>query len=158
MFDQIIELQSTQDAICRAALEELQRRLQFEDKKKQREAEGQWGVTAAEEEQENQRIREFRESIPKMCSQLRILTHFYQGVVQQFLVLLTTSSDEPALPELQAGLQRALPGTGAEAACVPGCPGPAQLPHLRPSAGGRPGNVPGTPARPEVGRASRQRN
>lgn len=65
---------------------------------------------------------------------------------------------EPALPELQAGLQRALPGTGAEAACVPGCPGPAQLPHLRPSAGGRPGNVPGTPARPEVGRASRQRN
>ncbi|MXQ89704.1 hypothetical protein E5288_WYG011533 [Bos mutus] len=94
VFDQIIELQSTQDAICRAALEELQRRLQFEDKKKQREAEGQWGVTAAEEEQENQRIREFRESIPKMCSQLRILTHFYQGVVQQFLVLLTTSSDE----------------------------------------------------------------
>lgn len=29
-----------------------------------------------------------------MCSQLRILTHFYQGIVQQFLVLLTTSSDE----------------------------------------------------------------
>ncbi|CAN0563381.1 unnamed protein product [Rangifer tarandus platyrhynchus] len=94
VFDQIIELQSTQDAICRAALEELQRRLQFEDKKKQREAEGQWGVTAAEEEQENQRVQEFRESIPKMCSQLRILTHFYQGVVQQFLVLLTTSPDE----------------------------------------------------------------
>jgi len=48
VFDQIIELQSTQDAICRAALEELQRRLQFEDKKKQREAEvwfgGGWHV------------------------------------------------------------------------------------------------------------------
>lgn len=55
---------------------------------------GQWGVTAAEEEEENKRIREFQDSIPKMCSQLRILTHFYQGVVQQFLVLLTTSSDE----------------------------------------------------------------
>lgn len=39
MFDQIIELQNTQDAIYRAALEELQRRLQFEEKKKQREAE-----------------------------------------------------------------------------------------------------------------------
>lgn len=39
---------------------------------------GQWGVTAAEEEEENQRIQEFQESIPKMCSQLRILTHFYQ--------------------------------------------------------------------------------
>lgn len=39
---------------------------------------GQWGVTAAEEEEENRRIREFQDSIPKMCSQLRILTHFYQ--------------------------------------------------------------------------------
>ncbi|XP_036311998.1 gamma-tubulin complex component 3 isoform X3 [Pipistrellus kuhlii] len=94
VFDQIIELQNTQDAIYRAALEELQRRLQFEEKKKQREAEGQWGVTAAEEEEENKRIKEFQESIPKMCSQLRILTHFYQGIVQQFLVLLMTSSDE----------------------------------------------------------------
>nr|XP_020019365.1 gamma-tubulin complex component 3 isoform X2 [Castor canadensis]XP_020019366.1 gamma-tubulin complex component 3 isoform X2 [Castor canadensis] len=94
VFDQIIELQNTQDAIYRAALEELQRRLQFEEKKKQREPEGQWGVTAAEEEEENRRIREFQESIPKMCSQLRILTHFYQGIVQQFLVSLTTSSDE----------------------------------------------------------------
>lgn len=94
VFDQIIELQNTQDAIYRAALEELQRRLQFEEKKKQREAEGQWGVSAAEEEQEKRRVQEFQESIPKMCSQLRILTHFYQGVVQQFLVSLTTSSDE----------------------------------------------------------------
>lgn len=39
MFDQIIELQNTQDAIYRAALEELQRRLQFEEKKKQCESE-----------------------------------------------------------------------------------------------------------------------
>ncbi|XP_077014818.1 gamma-tubulin complex component 3 isoform X4 [Tamandua tetradactyla] len=94
VFDQIIELQNVQDAIYRAALEELQRRLQFEEKKKQHEIEGQWGVTAAEEDEEKKRIQEFRESIPKMCSQLRILTHFYQGIVQQFLVLLTTSSDE----------------------------------------------------------------
>lgn len=35
-------------------------------------------MTAAEEEEEDKRIQEFRESIPKMCSQLRILTHFYQ--------------------------------------------------------------------------------
>ncbi|XP_004631222.1 gamma-tubulin complex component 3 [Octodon degus] len=94
VFDQIIELQNTQDAIYRAALEELQRRLQFEEKKQQNEMESRWGVTAAEEEEESRRIQEFRESIPKMCSQLRILTHFYQGIVQQFLVLLTTSSDE----------------------------------------------------------------
>ncbi|KAM9189827.1 gamma-tubulin complex component 3 isoform 2-T2 [Dugong dugon] len=94
VFDQIIELQNAQDAMYRAALEELQRRLQSEEKKKQREVEGQWGVTAAEEEEEKKRIQEFQASIPKMCSQLRILTHFYQGIVQQFLVLLTTSSDE----------------------------------------------------------------
>ncbi|XP_067151900.1 gamma-tubulin complex component 3 isoform X3 [Apteryx mantelli] len=94
VFDQIIELQNAQDAMYRAALEELQLRLQFEERRKQRELEGEWGVTASEEEEENRRIKEFQESIPKMCSQLRILTHFYQGIVQQFLVLLTTSSDE----------------------------------------------------------------
>uniref|UniRef100_A0A8D0GVV7 Tubulin gamma complex component 3 n=1 Tax=Sphenodon punctatus TaxID=8508 RepID=A0A8D0GVV7_SPHPU len=94
VFDQILELQNAQDAMYRAALEELQLRLQFEEKKKRRELEGEWGVTASEEEEEIKRIKEFQEAIPKMCSQLRILTHFYQGIVQQFLVLLTTSSDE----------------------------------------------------------------
>lgn len=39
---------------------------------------GEWGVTASEEEEENKRIKEFQDSIPKMCSQLRLLTHFYQ--------------------------------------------------------------------------------
>ncbi|KPP78777.1 hypothetical protein Z043_101693, partial [Scleropages formosus] len=55
---------------------------------------GEWGVTAAEESEEKKRIQEFQETIPKMRSQLRILTHFYQGIVQQFLVLLMSSSDE----------------------------------------------------------------
>ncbi|XP_071991684.1 gamma-tubulin complex component 3 isoform X1 [Engystomops pustulosus] len=94
VFDQIIEFQNAEEAMYRAALEELQRRLQFEERKKQRESEGEWGVTAEEEEEENKRVSEFQESIPKMRSQLRILTHFYQGIVQQFLVLLTTSTDE----------------------------------------------------------------
>lgn len=39
VFDQIIELQNAQDSMYRAALEELQRRLQFEERKKQREIE-----------------------------------------------------------------------------------------------------------------------
>lgn len=39
VFDQVIELQSAQDAVCRAALEELQRRLRFEEKQQQREVE-----------------------------------------------------------------------------------------------------------------------
>lgn len=39
VFDQIIELQNAQDTMYRAALEELQLRLQFEEKKKQRELE-----------------------------------------------------------------------------------------------------------------------
>ncbi|XP_029114290.1 gamma-tubulin complex component 3 isoform X2 [Scleropages formosus] len=94
IFDQIIEFQNAQDALYRSALEELQLRLQFEEKKQQREAEGEWGVTAAEESEEKKRIQEFQETIPKMRSQLRILTHFYQGIVQQFLVLLMSSSDE----------------------------------------------------------------
>ncbi|XP_075446802.1 gamma-tubulin complex component 3 isoform X2 [Ascaphus truei] len=94
VFDQIIEFQNAQDTMYRAALEELQLRLQFEERKKERQSEGQWGVTTAEEEEQNKRVLEFQESIPKMRSQLRILTHFYQGIVQQFLILLTTSTDE----------------------------------------------------------------
>uniref|UniRef100_A0A665U2S6 Uncharacterized protein n=1 Tax=Echeneis naucrates TaxID=173247 RepID=A0A665U2S6_ECHNA len=98
IFDQIIEFQSAQDSLYRSALEELSLRLQFEEKKRQREEESRmlrgWGVTAEVEAEEKKRIQEFQETIPKMRSQLRILTHFYQSIVQQFLVLLMTSSDE----------------------------------------------------------------
>ncbi|XP_016533635.1 gamma-tubulin complex component 3 isoform X2 [Poecilia formosa] len=94
IFDQIIEFQNAQDSLYRSALEELTLRLQFEEKKRQREEEGEWGVTAEQEAEEKRRIQEFQDTIPKMRSQLRILTHFYQSIVQQFLVLLMTSSDE----------------------------------------------------------------
>ncbi len=39
IFDQIIEFQSAQDSLYRSALEELALRLQFEEKKRQREEE-----------------------------------------------------------------------------------------------------------------------
>ena len=39
IFDQIIEFQSAQDSLYRSALEELTLRLQYEERKKQREAE-----------------------------------------------------------------------------------------------------------------------
>ncbi|KAM9820268.1 gamma-tubulin complex component 3 [Neosynchiropus ocellatus] len=94
IFDQIIEFQSAQDSLYRSALEELALRLQFEEKRKQREEEGQWGVTSEQEAEETKRVQDFQETIPKMRSQLRILTHFYQSIVQQFLVLLMTSTDE----------------------------------------------------------------
>ncbi|KFQ96850.1 Gamma-tubulin complex component 3, partial [Nipponia nippon] len=56
----------------------------------------QWGVTASEDEEESKRMKEFQDSIPKMCSQLRILTHFYQVPLRLLLKVkpLTTSSDE----------------------------------------------------------------
>lgn len=94
VFDQIIEFQSAQDSLYRSALEELQLRVQYEDKKRQREEMGEWGVTAEQEAAENRRVQEYKDTIPKMCSQLRLLTHFYQGIVQEFLRLLMTSSDE----------------------------------------------------------------
>ncbi|XP_060888482.1 gamma-tubulin complex component 3 [Labrus mixtus] len=94
IFDQIIEFQSAQDSLYRSALEELALRLQFEETKRRREEEGEWGVTAEQEAEEKKRVQEFQETIPKMRSQLRILTHFYQSIVQQFLLLLMTSQDE----------------------------------------------------------------
>lgn len=39
---------------------------------------GEWGVTAEQDAEEKRRIQKFRDTIPKMQSQLRILTHFYQ--------------------------------------------------------------------------------
>ncbi|XP_058473292.1 gamma-tubulin complex component 3 isoform X2 [Solea solea] len=94
IFDQIIEFQNAQDTLYRSALEELTLRLQYEERKQQREEEGQWGVTAEQEEEEKRRIQEFQKSIPNLRSQFRVLTHFYQSIVQQFLVLLMTSTDE----------------------------------------------------------------
>ncbi|KAI5090002.1 gamma-tubulin complex component 3 isoform X1 [Silurus meridionalis] len=94
VFDQIIEFQNAQNTLYRSALEELQLRAQYKDNKKRREEEGDWGVTAEQEAAENRRVQEFKDTIPKMCSQLRLLTHFYQGIVQEFLRLLMTSSDE----------------------------------------------------------------
>ncbi|KAM9454552.1 gamma-tubulin complex component 3 [Clarias gariepinus] len=94
VFDQIIEFQNAQNALYRSALEELQLRVQYEDAKRRREGEGEWGVTAEQEAVENRRVQEFKDTIPKTCSQLRLLTHFYQGIVQEFLRLLMTSSDE----------------------------------------------------------------
>ncbi|XP_012712674.2 gamma-tubulin complex component 3 isoform X1 [Fundulus heteroclitus] len=94
IFDQIIEFQNVQDSLYRSALEELTLRLQFEEKKQQREEEGEWGVTAEQESEEKRRIQEFQDTIPKMRSELRVLTHFYQNTIQQFLVLLMMSPDE----------------------------------------------------------------
>ena len=39
---------------------------------------GEWGVTAEQEVEEANRVREFQDTIPKMRSQLHILTHYYQ--------------------------------------------------------------------------------
>lgn len=39
---------------------------------------GEWGVTAQQEAEETKRIQEFQETVPKMRSQLRVLTHLYQ--------------------------------------------------------------------------------
>ncbi|KAF3857092.1 hypothetical protein F7725_008951, partial [Dissostichus mawsoni] len=114
IFDQIIEFQSAQDSLYRSALEELTLRLQFEEKKQQKETEGQWGVTAELEAEEKKRIQEFQETIPKMLPAPHPHTllpeHHYhylilnlllypllfplQNIVQQFLVLLMTSTDE----------------------------------------------------------------
>lgn len=42
---------------------------------------GEWGVTAQQEAEETRRVQEFQETVPKMRSQLRVLTHLYQVVV-----------------------------------------------------------------------------
>ncbi|XP_032879048.1 gamma-tubulin complex component 3 isoform X2 [Amblyraja radiata] len=94
LFDRILEFQSAQESMYHSALEELHHRLKYAELKKERQAEGTWGTTTADEDAENKRIHEFQQLIPKMCSQIRVCSHFYQDIVRQFLVLLTKSPDE----------------------------------------------------------------
>lgn len=94
LFDRILEFQSAQESMYHSALEELHQRLKYAELKKERQAEGKWGTTTADEDAENKRIHEFQQLIPKMCSQIRVCSHFYQDIVRQFLVLLTKSPDE----------------------------------------------------------------
>ncbi|XP_074520947.1 gamma-tubulin complex component 3 [Halichoeres trimaculatus] len=94
IFNQIIAFQNEQDSLYRSALEELALRLKFEAMKTQREEEGEWGVTAEQEAEEKKRIQEFQEMVQRTRSQFDSLSKCYQGTVQQFLVLLMTSSDE----------------------------------------------------------------
>uniref|UniRef100_A0A8C7FA02 MCF.2 cell line derived transforming sequence like n=1 Tax=Oncorhynchus kisutch TaxID=8019 RepID=A0A8C7FA02_ONCKI len=117
IFDQIIEFQSAQDSLYRSALEELTLRLQYEERKKQRDSEGEWGVTAEQEAEENRRIQEFQETIPKMRSQLRILTHFYQmtscsrRVIVCLLQTLILTSGNGLLSFQGAELRTAVPSS-----------------------------------------------
>lgn len=39
---------------------------------------GEWAVTAQQEAEEKRRMQDFQNTVPKMRSQLQILTHFYQ--------------------------------------------------------------------------------
>lgn len=94
VFNQIIEFQSSQDALYRSALEELSLRLQFDERRRQRETQGEWGVTAQQEADEALRVRQFQDTVPKMHSKLHILTDSYQDIVQRFLQQLMTSSDQ----------------------------------------------------------------
>ncbi|XP_075910838.1 gamma-tubulin complex component 3 [Petromyzon marinus] len=95
IFDQIVQFQAAQEGMQRAALQELQLRLQRQEEVAARQRAGEWGTTEARELHEEQRISEFRSHfVPKTRSQLRVLTQSYQDIVQQFLVMLTRSSDE----------------------------------------------------------------
>lgn len=55
---------------------------------------GEWGVTAQQEAEETRRVQEFQETVPKMRSQLRVLTHLYQ-VAELPSSLLWVHSDAP---------------------------------------------------------------
>lgn len=66
IFDQIIEFQSAQDSLYRSALEELALRLQYEERKQQREEEvrqgREWGYSEIQSEQTGRRKRFFKNS------------------------------------------------------------------------------------------------
>ncbi|XP_033096143.1 gamma-tubulin complex component 3 homolog [Anneissia japonica] len=95
IFDLIIQYQTAQEAMYKTALEELEAREEVRKVIDTRTQEGNWGLTAQEEESEKKRKADFiRQVVPSCRAQFRVLTQSYQDMVQKFLVMLTEHSDE----------------------------------------------------------------
>uniref|UniRef100_UPI00358EC143 gamma-tubulin complex component 3 isoform X2 n=1 Tax=Myxine glutinosa TaxID=7769 RepID=UPI00358EC143 len=95
IFDRILAFQGTQEALHQTALSELGRRLEYRRLIEQTEEQREWGVTAEEERQEKEKVQDFQKNfVPKNRSQLRILTQAFQAIVQKFLIMLASSTDE----------------------------------------------------------------
>ncbi|XP_048249999.1 gamma-tubulin complex component 3 homolog [Haliotis rufescens] len=94
IFDLIIQFQAAQENFYQAANSEMDAREHFQSRLKARTAEGEWGVTEAEEMEEKQRQNDFLKNIiPSTRAQLIVLAQSYQDMVQQFLVMLTSHQD-----------------------------------------------------------------
>uniref|UniRef100_A0A8C4RB63 Tubulin gamma complex component 3 n=1 Tax=Eptatretus burgeri TaxID=7764 RepID=A0A8C4RB63_EPTBU len=95
IFDQIVAFQGTQKALHQTALSELHRRLEYHRLVELRPEQGEWGVTAEEERQEMEKVQDFQKNfVPKNRSKLRVLKQAFQAIVQKFLVMLASSTDE----------------------------------------------------------------
>ncbi|XP_041358285.1 gamma-tubulin complex component 3 homolog [Gigantopelta aegis] len=94
IFDLIIQFQTAQENFYQAATSELEARQHFEDLKRKKTNEGQWGLTSADEEEESKRRAEFlKHVIPSTRAQLTVLAQSYQDMVQDFLQMLTSHQD-----------------------------------------------------------------
>lgn len=91
IFDLIIQFQSNLDNLYKCSNLEKENRIQFVRMKEEKTKQGQWGLSANEEDTEMARRHNFCEKIASIKAEFLVLANTYQNMVQMFLNLLDIS-------------------------------------------------------------------
>ncbi len=94
IYDRIVEFEAVQSRLDVVASEEADARRNYEAKIQSRSQKGKYGITQQEEDQEGERRDIFiSDTIPKLETQMKIVSQSYQDMVRTFLLQLTVSQD-----------------------------------------------------------------
>lgn len=88
IFDLIIQFQSNLDNLYKCSNLEKENQIQYEQIRKEKTKQGQWGLTSSEENVEMTRRANFCEKVASMKAEFLVLANTYQNMVQMFLNLL----------------------------------------------------------------------
>lgn len=94
IFDRVVEFEAVQSRLYSEAVAEADARRNFEAQIKRKGQKGQYGVTQADEDADLERRHTFAvETMPKLETQMKIVSQSYQDMVRTFLLQLTVSQD-----------------------------------------------------------------
>ncbi|XP_071839053.1 gamma-tubulin complex component 3 homolog isoform X2 [Apostichopus japonicus] len=95
IFDLVVQFQGMQEEFFKVSLEERERRRKDVETIEGRTEMGEWGTTQLEEEDKRRLQQEFKKNfIPSERAKLKVLAQTLQDMVQKFLVMLTSHSDD----------------------------------------------------------------
>ena len=95
VYDRIVEFEGVQSRLYNAASDEADARRNFDASVQKRGQKGKYGLTQRDEDLEGERRDIFiSDTIPKLETQLKIVSQSYQDMVRTFLLQLTVSQDQ----------------------------------------------------------------